>query len=208
MVNTDKIFTNFSYLFAYPEVQISKNTEELLDELILAKEPKVVEMFKHFHDFVKGSKFSAVEELFTITFDLNPACCLEIGWHLFGEDYRRGEFLVLMRQSLAEEKLNESTELPDHLSHCLQLLAKLELEDARAFSKSFILPSLEKIQTGLQSKESNPYTELVDALIILLKSVYEINKTQQTLPNQVCSNFNFHNSENGVVNNCMEKCHE
>ncbi len=40
------------------------------------------------------------EELYTRTFDLNPVCALEIGWHLFGEDYERGAFLVRMRDQL------------------------------------------------------------------------------------------------------------
>ena len=35
-----------------------------------------------------------IQELYTRTFDINPVCTLEIGWHIFGEDYARGALLV------------------------------------------------------------------------------------------------------------------
>jgi len=40
-----------------------------------------------------------------LTFDINPACALEVGWHLFGEDYMRGQFLVRMREELSKYEI-------------------------------------------------------------------------------------------------------
>ena len=65
---------------------------------------------------------SALEEAFTGTFDVNPACALEVGWHLFGEEYARGMFLVRMREELRKYGLAESSELPDHVSHVLAIV--------------------------------------------------------------------------------------
>lgn len=207
MLDTNKLFTAFSHLFTYPEVQLDKKIKQVLNELVLVEQSEVVEKLNRFHDFFGSTKFSDVEEMFTRTFDMNPACCLEIGWHLFGEDYKRGEFLVLIRQSLAEEKIQESNELPDHLSHCLKLLAKLENEDAREFSRAFILPALAKIQLGCKDNEKNPYVFLVEALMILLKSLYKIIEVPSSSP--ICSepklnsqsSFNFQSAGNGVLNN-------
>ncbi len=54
---------------------------------------------------VRGTSSSStqlweVEEAFTRTFDVNPACALEVGWHLFGEEYTAAMFLVRMREEL------------------------------------------------------------------------------------------------------------
>ena len=61
------------------------------------------------------------QELFIQTFDLSPVCSLEMGWHLFGENYDRGLLLVKMRQLLRLHEIAESTELPDHLTNGLRL---------------------------------------------------------------------------------------
>jgi nitrate reductase delta subunit len=104
-----------------------------------------------------------VEEMFTRTFDINPACGPEVGWHLFGENYSRGEFLVRMRQELRRHGLPESTELPDHLAHVLAVLARLTPDEADPFAERFVLPALDKMIAGLSGKD-NPYEKLLEAV--------------------------------------------
>lgn len=90
-----------------------------------------------------------IQERFVQAFDLNPAATLEIGWHLFGEQYERGEFLVGLRKKLREAGVAEIGELPDHLLHVLPLVERLEPADAHAFAEKFLRPALEKILAGL-----------------------------------------------------------
>jgi nitrate reductase delta subunit len=104
-----------------------------------------------------------LEELYTSTFDLDPVCSLELGWHLFGENYSRGEFLVAMRQTLRRLGLEETTELPDHLTHVLRALGRMEPAEADRFSVNFVLPALEKMQAGLAGK-SCPFENVLAAL--------------------------------------------
>ena len=47
--------------------------------------------FSEFYRNVEGRSVVEMQELYTSTFDLNPVCALEAGYHLFGEDYRRGQ---------------------------------------------------------------------------------------------------------------------
>ena len=108
-----------------------------------------------------------LEELYTRTFDLNPACALEVGWHLFGENYSRGEFLVKMRGEMRRLGLNESTELPDHLAHVLAVLARLDPDQAEKFAGRFVLPALEKILAGLAGKD-NPFANLLEAIRLMV----------------------------------------
>jgi nitrate reductase assembly molybdenum cofactor insertion protein NarJ len=102
-----------------------------------------------------------VQELYVQTFEFNPACTLEIGWHLFGENYERGEFLVRMRGLLRRHGFAESTELPDHLTHLLALINRLNHDEAAELAGLFILPALGKIKEALKD---NPYGPLINAI--------------------------------------------
>lgn len=100
----------------------------------------------------------AMQELYVQTFEFNPACTLEIGWHLFGENYERGEFLVRMREQLRRYRIAESTELPDHLTLLLPLIASMGHDDAAQLAGEFILPALAKIRGGIHD---NPYESVI-----------------------------------------------
>jgi len=96
---------------------------------------------------------SARQELYVQTFEFNPACTLEIGWHLFGENYERGEFLVRMREQLRRHRIAESTELPDHLTLLLPLVARMSHDEATQLVGEFILPAVAKILSAIHGNK-------------------------------------------------------
>jgi nitrate reductase assembly molybdenum cofactor insertion protein NarJ len=112
---------------------------------------------------------ATAQELYVQTFEFNPACTLEIGWHLFGENYERGEFLVRMREQLRRYGIAESSELPDHLTHLLVLIERVEQEEAAELAGQFLLPALGKIQEGLKD---NAYGRLIAAVQAKLEADY------------------------------------
>ena len=154
------LYVHLAHLLHYPEEDYRRHLERLSSALTGQQEME--EMLEPFRTFVANSEFTELEELFTRTFDMNPQTCLEVGWHLYGEDYKRGELLVNMRQALAQYHLPESEELPDHMSHCLLLLARMEPEEAPIFVDEYLLPALEKILESL--KPENPFTDLLEVL--------------------------------------------
>jgi len=111
----------------------------------------------------------AMQELYVQTFEFNPACTLEIGWHIFGENYERGEFLVRMREQLRRHGIAESPELPDHLCHILPLLDRLDAEEAADLVGQFVLPALAKIKDAL---DGSAYQDLVVATATRLETDY------------------------------------
>ena len=127
--------------------------------------------FADFRAAIARLSLADLQELFTRTFDLNPLCCLEIGWHLFGENYERGTLMVRMRQELRRYGLAESTELPDHLSHVLRLLARMEPERAADFAGACVLPALEKMLAAFERKD-NPFERLLAAICRLVRSEF------------------------------------
>jgi nitrate reductase delta subunit len=109
----------------------------------------------------------SAQELYVQSFEFNPACTLEIGWHLFGENYERGEFLVRMREQLRRFGIAESTELPDHLTYLLALIPRMDRGEAAELVGQSVLPALGKIREALKE---NPYAVLIAGITEALEA--------------------------------------
>ncbi|HLK93202.1 MAG TPA: hypothetical protein VKZ18_25130 [Polyangia bacterium] len=102
------------------------------------------------------------EEIYVRTFDLQAPICLDVGYQIFGESYKRGIFLVTMRQALRRHGLDEGSELPDHLPAALRLLPRLAPEEEpRALVAEALLPALAKMRAAARGAEL-PYGRLLD----------------------------------------------
>jgi nitrate reductase molybdenum cofactor assembly chaperone NarJ/NarW len=112
-----------------------------------------------------------LEELYTRTFDLNPVCALEVGWHIHGETYERGSFLVEMRDLLRRAGRPEDGELPDHLSRLLPALGHIGADEAEALVRDRILRAVGIMRTGLAGG-GNPYDDLLAAVEGFLKAEF------------------------------------
>lgn len=164
------IYERLAVLFSYPADGYRQQADDWLGAM--GSEPgEAAAAFREFHAGIEGLGTEELQELFTRTFDLNPMCTLEIGWQLYGEDYHRGEFLVRMREQLREYDVPESGELPDHLSHALLLLGKLEAEEAAEFASRYVLPALDKMRAAWKENR-NAFAPLLEAAFALLKNRY------------------------------------
>lgn len=105
-----------------------------------------------------------LQELYTRTFDLNPVCALEIGYHLFGENYKRGEFLANLRKTEAPFDLGQKDQLPDYLPVLLRLLTNLTDEELKtSLIAECMLPAIAKMLKSFNDND-NPYRYLLEAL--------------------------------------------
>lgn len=117
-----------------------------------------------FRAFVEQAEPGALEELYTATFDLRPTCYPYIGYQLFGETYKRGEFLALLNARYRQAGLAVTGgELPDHLGMILRYLARTPDADLVAEG---VLPALERMIEQLQD---NPYREPLRAILAVLR---------------------------------------
>jgi len=157
-------------LLAYPRPGYRERAEECARELA-GEHPGTEGFLRPFMEMVRETTPTGLEELYTATFDINPVCCLEVGWQLFGEEYERGAFLVRMRHLLAECGVPESTELPDHLEHVLAAMERLPLERARELAGSAVLPALGKMLKGLEGK-ANPFENVLKAVEAVVRERY------------------------------------
>jgi nitrate reductase molybdenum cofactor assembly chaperone NarJ/NarW len=154
-----RLYALLARLLSYPGPEY-RLAARAAHRLLSEEFPEQPGQLDRFSTWVQGAPLEELEEVFTRTFDLNPVCCLEVGWQLYGEDYNRGSFMVQMRQQIRAHGLAESMELPDHLSNLLPLLGRMAPEQAGPLCASSILPALIKMQKGLDGTGS-PYEEIL-----------------------------------------------
>lgn len=145
-------FTQFQQILEYPSESMIKAIVKLDDS---------DKFFQKFKKYITSTSKEKLQEKYTQTFDMNPSTCLDIGWHLYGEAYERGSFLVKLRNSLRDNNINESTELPDHLTHIFMLMECLDEGEQQEFSREYTIPALKKILDGFDDESENPYENAI-----------------------------------------------
>ncbi len=151
IVQSQELYDLLCGLVAYPDEDYLNKVRHCID-LLQEEHPGSVEGFRSFASEVEKMNVTELEEFYTRTFDINPVSALEIGWHIYGEQFERGAFLVNMRELSRILGVEESSELPDHLTHILTLLGRMEQEDADMFVATYLLPGLKKMLAGFAGK--------------------------------------------------------
>lgn len=124
-----------------------------------------------FFDAIAVMPLGCLQEQYTADFDFDPACSLNVGWHLFGESRERGAFLALLREDLGRAGIAESAELPDHLSYLLALLDRDEPSRAAELA-AIVLPVVAAIEQALSARNS-PYAHVLHHVYAELSALAE-----------------------------------
>jgi nitrate reductase assembly molybdenum cofactor insertion protein NarJ len=109
-------------LFWYPDLAYAdrvKPTQEFLRE----NYPDAAEEMDAFVGLFPFDVLREMEELFTRSFDVQSITTLDVGYVLFGEDYKRGELLSNLNREHNEADIDCKGELADHLPNLLRLIA-------------------------------------------------------------------------------------
>jgi nitrate reductase assembly molybdenum cofactor insertion protein NarJ len=84
-----------------------------------------------------------LQELHTRTFDVQSLTTLDLGYVLFGDDYKRGALLSHLNQEHGRAANDCRGELADHLPNVLRLLPKIEDEELRSeLAEHLLIPAL------------------------------------------------------------------
>ncbi len=161
MSRTPELWAGLGRLFTYPGAGYLARLQACLPEVEEAS-PEAAEDLRAVEGPLTDKEPWEIEELYTRTFDMNPICALEIGWHLYGEQYERGRFLVRTRSLLQHLSIAEDGELPDHLSLMLEATGRLEPVDRQPFAARFLVPALREMRTAFEDSDS-PFGGLVSA---------------------------------------------
>lgn len=175
------IFNAFAALLSYPDSAYA-DAAGVLGEALTARYPDTTDDWRSFQEFVGSHDVHELEEHFTRTFEINPQCALELGWHLFGEEYLRGQFLVRLRGELRRFAIPESTELPDHATHVLAILSAMPNDEAAVFAEACVLPALDKMLQAFEGKQ-NAFEYLLRCLRLVLCREFDLPE-ESSLPEE------------------------
>ncbi len=114
-------------LFEYPDSRFMEKVKKAQD-VLNQKYPEAAKLLQPFTDCVSNVTSIEREELFTRSFDVQAVTTLDLGYIVFGEDYKRGELLVNLNREHREAGNDCGTELADHLTNVLRLLPKMKDE--------------------------------------------------------------------------------
>ena len=162
-----QVLETLAELFGYPRAEFSFAVERVY-VLLQHDVPLAAREISQFAERTERLALEQLEEIYTRTFEINSKCAPEIGWHLFGEEFTRGMLLVRLREELARYGIPETTELPDHISHVLRLVAAMPREEADRFVPSCVFPALRKMRQSAE-RMGSPYSHLIAALEELVR---------------------------------------
>lgn len=175
---TVDVLDTVAELLSYPHGPLDARVGRCLAALDPADEAAAA--LQRFEQHVTGMSLAELQEHYTAVFDCNPACTLDLGWHLFGDTRERGGFLVVLRNDLERVGLPEVSELPDHLSHVLALLGREE-PGRRAALVTLVAPAVAAVRGALEDRRS-VYADLLTAIESLVARCGAECKAEATTP--------------------------
>jgi nitrate reductase delta subunit len=158
----ETVYELLACLIEYPTLDLPDQVRECAAAL-KTQRSRAARHMVHFRDFVTQTGLGDLEESYSATFDLTPVCYPYIGYLLFGDTYKRGEFLARLNARYRDNGIVVRGELPDHLGMVLRYLARIPDAD---LVKEGVVPSLERM---IEQLEDNPYCELVRAILAVLQ---------------------------------------
>ncbi len=198
-------------LFEYPDADYPHRVREIKDFLD-GRYIKAGAELDRFLAFLPTQDLMSMQELFTRSFDVQAATTLDIGYVLFGDDYKRGEMLANLNREQCAAKIDCGTELADYLPNLLRLMAVHEDEDLiHDLAQEILAPALRQMisefdpdrieQRNVSFKKH--YKTLIDtpavhsAAVTLyqfaLRSLYQVLKQDflliETIPLKLTSDF-------------------
>jgi nitrate reductase delta subunit len=125
-----------------------------------------------FADFADISSLAAIQEEYVATFDFNPATSPYLGHHLFGDNQKKGGYMIALKQEFSRYGyVPVGTELPDHVSVVLGFLAHLSRQEGSGVRRTLlaecVLPGMERLNEAFAARQNSPWKVLVDAASLL-----------------------------------------
>ena len=132
-------------LFDYPESSFFTKVPHLLVSL-KGPYPSAATEVRIFCDQLLSRDLDHLQEVYTRSFDVQAITTLDVGYVLFGDDYKRGAILSHLSREHKMAHNDCGTELADHLPNLLRLIAKSEnAEFIQDLAREILAPALRKM---------------------------------------------------------------
>ena len=198
-------------LFEYPDADYPDRVRDIKD-ILSGRYADATAELDRFIELLPANDLQKMQELFTRSFDVQAVTTLDVGYVLFGDDYKRGILLANLNREHRHAGIDTGTELADYIPNLLRLMAVIEDEEVlRDLAYAILAPALlemigefstERIQKRNKSYEKHYKTlietpavavEAVTLYQFALKSLYAVLKQDfaliETMPLQRSNDF-------------------
>lgn len=204
-------YTYLANLFEYPSADFPAKVGDIRDYLDGRYIDAAAEI-STFIELLPAEDLQAMQELYTRSFDVQAATTLDIGYVLFGDDYKRGMMLANLNREHRQAGIDTGTELGDYVPNLLRLMAVIKDEEvlhdlAYAILGPALLEMIGEFSTERIEKRNKSYIKHYKTLIetpavaqeavtlyqFALKSLYAVLKQDfnliKTMPLERSSDF-------------------
>jgi nitrate reductase molybdenum cofactor assembly chaperone len=183
----------FAALLDYPRSDVARTARECR-ALIAPQSAEAAALLGEFAAFAERTPHDTLEEVFTGTFDLNASCHPYVGYHMFGEAYKRSAFLLELKERFRQQRFDAGVELQDHLPVMLRFMSlNPDAELTNEIARDALLPTLEPMTDELVPESVDPeaphaldigddYRRLLQALRLVLQACYGAPEAVQPIP--------------------------
>jgi nitrate reductase delta subunit len=177
-----QFYSTLANLLDYPTTNLIDQTGSFIT-MLEPDYPESIEYVREFLDFAETTPLGRLEEIYTGTFDVNPACYIFAGYMLFGESFKRGKFLVRLQEEYRNRGFSAGNELADHTAVLFRFLGTLSDNDADQLLTQqlvrdclgpvfkIMIDSFKPVDPEKDNlpKQVNPYSQLLRAILIVLE---------------------------------------
>ncbi len=165
-------YNKIADLFRYPDENLVSNAKATLN-IVQEIYPEMSQKMTDFLENIEKSDLKSHQEYFMKTFDVAAICFLDLGYVMFGEDYKRAQLLVNLQKEHAIAGVDCGKELADHLPNVLSLLSKtLNPEFAEELGFIITMPTVRFMLTKFQNID-NYYKDLLEVLVYMLQNDFK-----------------------------------
>lgn len=162
-------YTLLAGLFQYPDDGYQQKMK-VIQNFLNDNYPEADEDIDTFVELLPADDLNTMEELYIRSFDVQSVTTLDIGYILFGDDYKRGELLANLNREHREANNDCGSELGDHLPNLLRLISKLDDHELIVeMIEELIVPALTKMisefEPGRMKKKNELYEKHYKTLI-------------------------------------------
>ncbi len=170
MDHTLRLFSLYADLLEYPTTGLSQSADQC-GSLLAKYNPTASDIFSRFLSWLNQENAERVEEIYTSAFDLQGVCCPYVGHHLFGDNYKRSQFMALLNQGYRARDYSCGCELPDHVAVVLRFLARGNTDEfSLALLEEGLFPAAERMVRSFDAAGNHPYGQLLKSLSLLLQA--------------------------------------
>lgn len=167
-MNTLNHYKLFADLFRYPDEKFMSRAKVLLKSISIQSDVQ----YEKLNDIITAIEKLTTkkqQEYFMKTFDVQAVCYLDLGYVMYGEDYKRAQLLVNLQNEHKIAGVDCGKELADHLPNVLCLLTKTNSRDfAEELGFIILIPAVRFMLTKFKNID-NYYKGLLEVLLYMLQ---------------------------------------